>query len=100
MPVDTNRLATDQPRDIAGLISLRAGALRNLRIPDSVSCLHELLVDLSLQLLAREARAGHCHHQLLVRDPQRNPTVLAVASPTERQLFSSEQLPPHRPDHP
>ena len=78
--------------DIAGLISLRAGALRNLKIPDSVSCLHELLVDLSLQLLAREARAGHCHHQLLVRDPQRNPTVLAVASPTERQLFSSEQL--------
>ena len=78
--------------DIAGLISLRAGALRNLRIPDSVSCLHELLVDLSLQLLAREARAGHCHHQLLVRDPQRNPTVLAVASPTERQLFRSEQL--------
>ena len=78
--------------DIAGLVSLRAGALRNLRIPDSVSCLHELLVDLSLQLLARQARAGHCQHQLLVRDPQRNPTVLAVASPTERQLFSSEQL--------
>ena len=78
--------------DIAGLISLRAGALRNLRIPDSVSCLHELLVDLSLQLLARQARAGHCQHQLLVRDPKRNPTVLAVASPMERQLFSSEQL--------
>ena len=78
--------------DISGLVSLRAGALRNLRIPDSISCLHELLVDLSLQLLAREARAGHCHHQLLVRDPQRNPTVLAVAAPTERQMFSSEQL--------
>ena len=71
--------------DIAGLISLRAGALRNLRIPDSVSCLHELLVDLSLQLLAREGRAGHCHHQLLVRDPQRNPTV----SPWHRQRNDS-----------
>ena len=77
--------------DIAGLISLRAAALRNLRIPDHVSCLHELLVDLSLQLLARQARAGHCPHQLLVRDPHRNPTVLAAASPMERQLFNAEQ---------
>ena len=78
--------------DIAGLVSQRAGSLRNLRNPDSDSSLHELVVDLSLQLPGQEARAGHCHHQLLVRDPQRNPTVLAVASPTERQLFSSEQL--------
>lgn len=77
---------------LGGLITFRAGHLMEIHPPQSVSCMHELVLALTLQLMAGDRNSGHCSQPLLIRSPERNPTVLDVASPAERQLFTSEQV--------
>ena len=42
--------------------------------------------------MAGDRDCGHCSHPLLIRSPEQNPSVLDVASPAERQLFTAEQV--------
>ena len=91
------RVAAQIPRlitrgGLGGLITIRAGRLSRIDCPPSASCMHELFLALALQLLANDGRSGHCSHPLLIRSPDRNPSVLDIASPAERQLFSQEQM--------
>lgn len=76
---------------IGGLITLRRGALRGLQWPQKRTCQHNLMVDLALQLAARTPRFSHCEQPLIIRDIRRNPSVLDVGSPWERQVFRADQ---------
>ena len=58
---------------IGGLVSIRLHHLLSLELPQRRLCLHNLLVDLSLQLIERRAPMQHCSQVLLSRDQQANP---------------------------
>ena len=77
---------------LGGLITIPAGHLRTIHCPPSASCMHELVLALALQLMAGHQRSGHCSQPLLIRCPKQNPSVLDIASPAERQLFTPEQV--------
>ena len=73
---------------IGGLVSIRLHHLLALELPQRRLCLHNLLVDLSLQLIERRAPMQHCSQVLLSRDQQANPSVPDVSSPRDRLAFS------------
>ena len=58
---------------IGGLVSIRLHHLLALELPQRRLCLHNLLVDLSLQLIERRAPMQHCSEVLLSRDQQAIP---------------------------
>ena len=76
---------------IGGLVSIRLHHLLALELPQRRLCLHNLLVDLSLQLIERRAPMQHCSQVLLSRDQQANPSVPDVSSPRDRLAFSEAE---------
>lgn len=77
---------------LGGLITIRAGHLTNLDWPASTNSMHELLVNLTLQLLDSNVSCGHCGESLLIRTPALNPSILDVGSPMERHWFNNNQI--------
>ncbi|MGB1416425.1 MAG: rhamnan synthesis F family protein [Synechococcus sp.] len=76
---------------IGGLVSIRLQTLLALELPKQRSCLHTLLIDLSLQLIAQRAATHHLPTTLLSRHQPSNPAVPDVASPQDRHAFNPEQ---------
>ena len=76
---------------IGGLVSIRLKTLLTLELPSQRRCLHNLMLDLSLQLLAQQASIQHLREVLLSREQQRNPSIPDVACPRDRLAFSQEQ---------
>jgi O-antigen biosynthesis protein len=76
---------------LGGLVSLRAGALHTLLLPERCSCLHALLFNLALQLAQRSFPFGHCPQALLARNLQANPNIPDVATPRDRLAFRESQ---------
>jgi len=76
---------------LGGVVSLRAGALQTLQLPERCSCLHALLLNLALQLAQRPAPFGHCVQALLARTLQANPSVPDVATLPDRLAFRDSQ---------
>jgi O-antigen biosynthesis protein len=72
-------------------VSLRAGALHTLLLPERCSCLHALLFNLALQLAQRSSSFGHCPQALLARNLQANPNIPDVATPRDRLAFRESQ---------
>jgi GT2 family glycosyltransferase len=72
---------------LGGLVSLRASAIKNLRVPKHFSCLHSLLLHLALQLAQRQVPFGHCPEALLTRNLKINPNIPDVATPRDRHAF-------------
>ena len=77
---------------LGGLVTIKAKHLQQLPPPEAMQSMHELLVDLALQVLANGGRSGHCSETLLTRSPFLNPSVLDIASPMERRLFHETQI--------
>ena len=75
-----------------GLVTIQAKHLQQLTPPQEMQSMHELLVNFALQVLANGGRSGHCPETLLTRTPFRNPSLLDIASPMERQLFDDKQI--------
>ena len=75
-----------------GLVTIRAKHLQQLVPPQEMQSMHELLVNLALQVLANGGRSGHCSETLLTRTPFRNPSLLDIASPMEQQVFHDKQI--------
>ncbi|MFM7548119.1 MAG: rhamnan synthesis F family protein [Cyanobacteriota bacterium] len=76
---------------LGGVVSLRAGALHTLLLPERCSCLHALLLNLALQLAQRPSPFGHCPQALLARNLQANPNIPDVATPRDRLAFRENQ---------
>ena len=76
---------------LGGLVSLRAGTLHTLLLPERCSCLHALLFNLALQLAQRSSPFGHCPQALLARNLQANPNIPDVATPRDRLAFRESQ---------
>lgn len=76
---------------IGGLVSIRLQRLLKLQLPAQRTCLHNLLVDLSLQLVEQQVAMQHLPAVLLSRRQQHNPSVPDVASPRDRLAFSHDQ---------
>lgn len=76
---------------LGGLVSLRAGALHSLQLPERCSSLHALLLNLALQLAQKPSPFGHCPQALLARNLQANPSIPDVATPRDRLAFRESQ---------
>ena len=77
---------------IGGLVTIRAGILKTIEWQSAYGSMHELLLDLSLQVLSQGGPCGHCSDVLLIRQQALNPSILDVASPLERQGFNLDQI--------
>ena len=76
---------------IGGLVTIRLSRLRQLKLPKERRCLHNLILDLSLQVSARSQKCEHLMQALLSRNITTNPAILDVASPRDRLVFSATQ---------
>jgi len=76
---------------LPGLVALPAEQLNRLTLQPSYRSLHALLKDLGLQWLERRRPITTLPQALLRREPHTNPTVLAISTPDQRQLFSGDQ---------
>ena len=76
---------------IGGLVTLRLSRLRQLDLPNRRLCLHNLILDLSLQVSAQRHTCEHLSQALLSRKITTNPAVPEVASPKDRLVFSAAQ---------
>ena len=76
---------------IGGLVTIRLSRLRQLELPKGRQCLHNLILDLSLQVSAQRQKCEHLMQALLSRNITTNPAVLDVASPRDRLVFSADQ---------
>ena len=76
---------------IGGLVSIRLQPLLTLELPSHRCCLHNLLLDLSLQLIDQQASIQHLHEVLISRCQQHNPSIPDVACPRDRLAFSQDQ---------
>jgi GT2 family glycosyltransferase len=77
---------------LPGLVALPAAGLAKLDLQPSYASLHALLKDLGLQWLEQGGSIDALPQALLRRAPGSNPSVLAISTPNQRQLFSGEQL--------
>ena len=77
---------------LGGLVTLRRSALETLQWPERVLSLHELLLDLALQICRREQAMAHCPEVLLQRSIAANPSIPDVASPADRKSWTVEQI--------
>jgi GT2 family glycosyltransferase len=76
---------------IGGLVTIRLSQLRQLDLPEERLCLHNLILDLSLQISAKHQQVHHLSQTLLSRKITSNPSIPDVASPDNRQVFSALQ---------
>ena len=76
---------------IGGLVTLRLSRLRQLQLPEQRLCLHNLVLDLSLQVSTQRQTCKHLMQVLLSRNITTNPAIPDVASPRDRLVFSAEQ---------
>jgi O-antigen biosynthesis protein len=76
---------------IGGLVTIRLSRLRQLKLPKQRLCLHSLVLDFSLQVIAQNQKCQHLTQALLSRNITTNPAIPDVASPRDRQVFSAEQ---------
>ena len=76
---------------IGGLFTIRLSRLRQLELPKRRLCLHNLILDLSLQVGAQSQKYEHLSQALSSRNITTNPTIPDVASPRDRLVFSAPQ---------
>jgi O-antigen biosynthesis protein len=77
---------------LPGLVALPATGLAGLELQPSYGSLHALLKDLGLLWLERGGTIEALPQALLRRQPLINPTLLAISTPNQRQLFRGDQL--------
>ena len=73
-------------------MALPATGLAGLELQPSYGSLHALLKDLGLLWLERGGTIEALPQALLRRQPLINPTLLAISTPNQRQLFRGDQL--------
>jgi GT2 family glycosyltransferase len=76
---------------IGGLVTIRLSRLRQLELPKQRLCVHNLVLDLSLQVSTQRQTCEHLMQALLSRNITTNPTIPDVASPRDRLVFSTAQ---------
>lgn len=77
---------------LPGLVALPAKEMVNLDLQPRYGSLHALLRDLGLQWLEQGGAIETLPEALLRREPHSNPTLLAISTPAQRQLFTADQL--------
>lgn len=75
-----------------GLVALAAAGVPLLDLQTSYGSLHALLRDLGLQWLEQGRTIEALPQALLRREPHSNPTLLAISTPAQRQLFTADQV--------
>ena len=76
---------------IGGLVTIRLSRLRQLELPKQRLCVHNLVLDLSLQVSTQSQKCEHLIQDLLSRNITTNPAIPDVASPRDRRVFSASQ---------
>jgi hypothetical protein len=76
---------------IGGLVTIRLSRLRQLELPKQRLCVHNLVLDLSLQVSTQSKKCEHLIQDLLSRNITTNPAIPDVASPRDRRVFSTSQ---------
>ena len=76
---------------IGGLVTIRLSRLRQLELPKQRLCVHNLVLDLSLQVSMQSKKCEHLIEDLLIRNITTNPAIPDVASPRDRRVFSTSQ---------
>ena len=83
---------------LGGLMTFRAGVLSDIDCPSSISCCHQLLLDLTLQLIAAGHRGGHCAEVLLIRSQPQESISSGYRFTAGTAVFLDRTDPGHQPN--